>query len=335
MRIVCFGEVLIRLSAPGRELLLQRPELRVHVGGAEANVAVSLARLGLKSAVASVVPDNALGDAAIEELRRYGVDTTLVRTHAGRMGLYFLSPGAIQRPSQVLYDRADSSFALAPADLIDWTSALRGANWLHISGITPAVSPSAAAAALRAAKAARQAGANVSLDGNYRASLWGARSGEAPDILRALFAEADLAFADHRDIALITGKKTQGDEHEQRRHAAATAFAAFPNLKRIACTARRVHSVDHNDISGAMFTREGVWTTRDYALAQIVDRIGGGDAFAAGMLYGLENRLGDQDVLDFAIASACLKHSIPGDFNLATAADVQAFLSENKFDVRR
>ncbi|MES1201308.1 MAG: sugar kinase [Pseudomonadota bacterium] len=335
MRIVCFGALLIRLSAPGRETLLQTPELRVHVGGAEMNVAVSLAQFGVWSAAVSIVPDNALGRAAVGELRRYGADTSLMATHAGRMGLYFLSPGAIHRPSQVLYDRADSSFALAPADLIDWSPAFNGASWLHLSGITPAISANAAAAALRAAKTAKQAGVKISFDGNYRASLWGARAGEAPAILRALFAEADLVFADHRDIALITGKAAEGDEHEQRRHAAATAFATFPNLQRIACTGRRVHSVDHNDISGFMFTRDGVWTTRDHALPHIVDRIGGGDAFAAGVLYGLEKRLGDQEMLDFAIAAACLKHSIPGDFNLVTIADVQAFLSENKFDVRR
>ncbi|HVY86203.1 MAG TPA: sugar kinase, partial [Caulobacterales bacterium] len=266
MRIVCFGELLIRLSAPGREMLLQTPELRVHMGGAEANVAVSLARFGFAPSIVSIVSDNALGRAVIEELRRYGVDTTTIKTHAGRMGLYFLSPGAIQRPSQVLYDRADSSFALAPADLIDWAPILSGASWLHLSGIPPAISANAASAALRAAKAARQAGAKVSFDGNYRGSLWGGRAREAPGILGALLAEADLAFADHRDVALITGKTFDGDEHEQRQHAAATAFAAFPKLQRIACTARRVHSVDHNDLSGVMFTRDGVWTTREYAL---------------------------------------------------------------------
>jgi len=336
-RIVCFGELLVRLSAPGRELLLQSHKLDVCMGGAEANVAVSLAKLGRTSAMVSVVPDNALGAAVRGEMRKHGVDVAAVVNGPGRMGLYFLAPGAIQRPSEVLYDRADSAFALAAPSLFDWPKVLSGASWLHLSGITPAISANTADAALRAAKAARANGVKVSLDCNFRAKLWGQRQGEARAILAALVGEADLLFGEQRDIEMITGKAAQsaGDEIEARRHAAALAFASFPNLQRIASTTRKVVNVDHNDLAGVMFTRNGVWTTPSYALTPIVDRIGGGDAFAAGLLYGLEAQLPDQDMLDFAVAAACLKHSIPGDFNLVSADDVRAFLSETKFDVRR
>lgn len=335
-RVACFGEVLIRLSAPGREYLLQSPQLNVHVGGAEANVAVSLARLGVDARVVTIAARNALGEAALGELRRYGVDVSHARSVDGRMGLYFLAPGAIHRPSEVLYDRADSAFARAPADAIDWNAALKGAEWLHLSGITPAVSASASEAAVRAARAARAAGVKVSFDSNFRARMWESRGDDPRPVLSELMAQADLAFAEPRDIELVTGKKIEGANDEARRkHAAAIAFAAFPNLQRIASTTRTSVNVDHNTLSGVMFSRSGAWTTQEYALTPIIDRIGGGDAFAAGLLYGLIEGMADQESLDFAIAAACLKHSIPGDFNLARTDDIRLFLSENKFDVRR
>lgn len=332
-RIVCFGEVLIRLSAPGREVLLQNMSLNAHVGGAEANVAVSLARFGLDARMVSLLPENVLADAAIGELRRHGVDTSLIARGAGRMGLYFISPGAIHRPSDVLYDRADSAFARAASDAIDWSKALDGADWLHLSGVTLAISAKTSVAALRAAKAARAAGVKVSVDCNFRQRLWDARGDDPRPVLGAIFAEADLMFADHRDIELVTGKKAEGAD--KRAAAMEIAFATWPNLKRVAGTQRSVVSADHNELGGVMFTRDGRWTTKQYAVTPIVDRIGGGDAFAAGLLYGLNTDLSDQDSLDFAIAAACLKHSIPGDFNLSSVADVRAFLSQNGSDVRR
>jgi 2-dehydro-3-deoxygluconokinase len=335
-RVVCFGELLIRFSAPDHELLLQSPRLAVHFGGAEANVAVSLARLGLDPAMVSTVADNALGQAAIGELRRYGVDTTHVRAREGRMGLYFLTPGAIQRPSEVLYDRADSAFARASAEGLDWGAALAGASWLHVSGVTPAVSAEGAEASLAAVRAARAAGVKVSMDSNYRARLWSARSDDPRLILSAIVAEADLIFADPRDIEMVTGKSCgAGEESERRARAAAIAFEAFPKLTRVAATLRKTISVDHNELSAVMFTRACAYAAPTYTLTPIVDRIGGGDAFAAGLLYGLETGLGDQETLDFALAAACLKHSIPGDFSLASADDVRLCLSENRFDVRR
>ncbi len=336
-RFVCFGELLIRLSAPGREFLLQSPQLAVHIGGAEANVAVSLAKFGLDAAVVSIVSsNNALADAAIGELRRYGVDASGVVRADGRMGLYFLTPGAIHRPAEVLYDRANSAFANAAPDLIDWTRALADAQWLHISGVTPAVSAQTSEAAVRAVRAARAAGVRVSMDCNYRQKLWEARGDDPRPTLHAMMSEAEVIFADPRDIELITGKSAgQGDDNARRQAAAKIAFEAFPHLQRIAGTIRKTVNVDHNDLTGLMITRHGQWSTQEYAVQPIVDRIGGGDAFAAGLLYGLDAGMSDQDMLDFAIAAACVKHSIPGDFNLASADDIRAFLSDNRFDVRR
>jgi 2-dehydro-3-deoxygluconokinase len=329
-RFVCFGELLIRLSPPGRELLLQTPQLSTHYGGAEANVAISLARLGHDARMVSVVPDNALAQGALGELRRYGVDTSGVQTGAGRMGLYFMTAGAGQRPSDVLYDRAQSAFALAAPDAIDWKTALRGADWLHVSGVTPAVSANAAEAALRAVKAARSYGVNVSFDANFRAKLWEARGDDPRPTLNALFAEADLMFANARDITLVTGDKCGSDEE-----AAKIAFARYPNLQRIAATERKVVSSDHHELCGLMFTRTGATRTANNEITGIVDRIGGGDAFAAGLLHGLANDANDQNMLDFAVAAACLKHTIPGDFNLASEADVLFHLSASGSDVRR
>lgn len=329
-RIVCFGEILIRLSAPGRELMLQTPRLETHVGGAEANVAVSLARFGHDAATVSVLPDNALAHGALGELRRWNVDTHNVAFGPGRMGLYFLTPGAGQRPADVLYDRAHSAFALAAPETIDWSAALKGADWLHVSGVTPAVSSNGAEAALRAMKAARAAGVKVSYDANFRAKLWEARGGDPKPTLDELFAEADLAFAEARDISLVTGDRVETSED-----AAKIAFARYPNLKRIAHTERKVVSSDHHELSAVSVTRDGVTRTKSHTVTGIVDRIGGGDAFAAGVLHGLSTGANEQNALDFAVAAACLKHYIPGDFNLATADDVNFYLSNSGSDVRR
>ena len=335
-RIVCFGELLLRLAAPGRELLLQSPRLDVHVGGAEANVAVSLARFGHDVAMVSAVPRNALGIAAVGELRRHGVDTRGVAFAPGRMGLYFLATGAIQRPSEVLYDRAGSAFALAPADFHDWDALLRDAGTLHVSGVSPALGPAAAAATLRAVRMASERGLTVSFDGNYRPKLWAAWDADAPAILRGILAHVDLLFADHRDIAVVLGRDFDALPATQRTTAAAqAAFAAFPRLRRMATTVRTQHSVDHHELSAQLITREHEVATQAHSITPIVDRIGAGDAFAAGLLHGLRSGQDEAESLRFGLACACLKHSIPGDFNLAGIADVEAFLGERRFDVRR
>jgi 2-dehydro-3-deoxygluconokinase len=334
-RIVSFGEVLLRLSAPDSELLLQSPRLSVHVGGAEANVAVSLACLGLDSAMVSVVAGNALGAAAIGELRRRGVDVSGIARADGRMGLYFLTPGAVTRPSEVLYDRAASAFAEAAPDRIDWPAQLKGAAWLHLSGVTPAIGPNAAAAAIGAAKAAEAAGVPLSFDGNYRPTLWAAWQGDGPALLAELLSRATIAFADERDIGLVLGRTFDGTTPRERlRRAAGAAFAAWPALQRIACTTRLQHAVGAHDLSAVMITRESEFDAPAVSLSGIVDRIGGGDAFAAGVLFGLTTGLADEESLRFGLAAACLKHATPGDFNLASAAEVRAAM-QGGFDVRR
>jgi 2-dehydro-3-deoxygluconokinase len=332
----CFGELLLRLSAPGNETLLQSGSLAVHIGGAEANVAVSLAKFGHRAVMASVVADNPLGKACIGELRRHGVHTEAIHSIPGRMGLYFLTIGAGQRPSEVLYDRADSAFALADPGLIDWPAVLSEVSWLHISGITPAVSPSAAESALRAVRVARERGQSVSFDCNYRSKLWERWHGDARAILREIVAESDLLFAEERDMALILGRDFKNEPGPQRfQAAAADALASFPRLKRIATTVRTQRSVDDHDLSAKLMTRDGLLTTRTYSIGRIIDRIGSGDAFAAGVLHGLEIGLADQPTLDFALAAACLKHSIPGDFNLIAVEDVHNLVQDVGFTVRR
>lgn len=333
---VCFGELLLRLSAPNNELLLQSGSLAVHIGGAEANVAVSLAHFGHATSMVSIVPDNALGNACRGELRRHGVRTDGVQSGPGRMGLYFLTVGAGHRPSEVLYDRADSAFALAPAELMDWNPQFANASWLHVSGITPALGPSAAAAALRAVRAARAHGLSVSFDCNYRAKLWQRWHGDAPRVLREMLAEADLVFAEERDMALILGRDYQAVPAAERFQAsAADALSSFPHLKRVATTIRGQRSVDDHDLAAKLMTRSGLVTTRTYSIGRIIDRIGSGDAFAAGVLHGIESGLEDQASLDFGLAAACLKHSIPGDFNLSSVADVHNLLQDAGFTVKR
>jgi 2-dehydro-3-deoxygluconokinase len=273
----------------------------------------------------------------LDELRRHGVDVRGVRFALGRMGLYFLTPGAALRPSDIVYDREGSAFAAADPALVDWDAELDGAGLLHLSGVTPALGPNGSAAAVRAAEAARAKGLEVSFDGNYRGKLWAAWKGDGPAVLRKLLGCVSIAFVDDRDISLVLGRSFEGpDAGARRRAAAAAAFEAFPLLERIACTTRVARQVDHHELSAVMFARDGrELRTHELALAGVVDRIGGGDAFAAGLLHGFRTGLDDQAALDFALAAAGLKHSIRGDFNLAGGADVERALVQDGLDVRR
>jgi len=336
-RIVCFGELLARLTAPGRERLLQSPRLDVNIGGAEANVAVALAAFGHDAAVASRVPDNALGAAAVGELRRHDVDTRGIDAGPGRMGLYFLTVGAGHRPSEVLYDRAHSAFADAPADLFDWPALLAGARCLHLSGVTPALGATAAQAAIRAARAGREASVLVSFDGNFRSKLWQAWNGDAAAILREIVANADLVFADHRDVTVILGIDfPQATASERNRAAAAALFAAFPQVQRLVTTLRTTHSVDHHELSAMSIARDGrVQLAPTYPLTGTLHPIGPGDAFAAGVLHGVFAGMDDASGLHFGLGAACLKHSLPGDFLTLPATDVAGFIAEGRLDVRR
>src|SRR5258708_28510783 len=246
--VACFGEILLRLAASHSELLLQSRTFVGHIGGAEANVAVALAQWGHDATVVSVLPDNALGHAAAGELRRYGVRTDSIQFRPGRMGLDFLTVRACHRPSEVLYDREPSAFALASPELIDWNAVLSEVSWLHLSGITPAVGPQAAESALRAARAARALGVGVSFDCNYRAKLWERWHGDARPILRELIDQADLLFAEQRDIGLILGQSFEDvPAAEQFQVAGTQALETFSRLKRMATPVRIQRSVDAHD----------------------------------------------------------------------------------------
>ncbi len=333
-RFVAFGEVMLRMSPPGRELLLQTPRLDVWVAGAEANVATQLARLGHDTALVTALPANPLGEGALMHLRGQGVDTRGIQRREGRMGIYFVTTGAGFRPTDVLYDRADSAFAQAPADAWDWDKLLAGADRLHLSGITPALGPNGTAAALAAAAAATRLGVPISFDGNYRARLWEAWDSDPKTILTELIAQADVLFGNHRDVSLLLGKTFHGDGADRRREAAEAAFAAFPKLRLMASTARHADDADRNRISARIDTPEVGHQSDEATITGIVDRIGAGDAFAAGVLHGLRSGLDLPGIGATGLAATALKHSLPGDASLFSQADIDGFLAGG-FDVRR
>jgi 2-dehydro-3-deoxygluconokinase len=333
-KFLAFGEIMLRLSPPGRELLLQTPKFDVWVAGAEANVATALARLGHDVGFVSAVPANDLGDSAIATLRSHGIDTSTIQRRGDRMGLYFVTSGAGMRATEVIYDRAHSSFAEAPADAWDWDTLLKGVDRLHLSGITPALGPVPAQAAIAAAEAAAARGIPVSFDGNWRGKLWERWDGKPREILSRLVAQADLMFGNHRDIALLLDKPFSGDGEDRRREAADAAFAAFPKLQTIASTARHTEDVDRHLLSARIDTRDAHAQSAEITLAGIVDRIGAGDAFAAGVLHSLRSGGSIDDAARTGLALTALKHSLPGDASLFRQADVDAFLAGG-LDVRR
>ena len=333
-KLLAFGEIMLRLSPPGRELLLQTPKLDVWVAGAEANVVTQLARLGHDVGMATMVPDNDLGRAAITTLRGHGVDTSAIAFGGERMGLYFVTSGAGLRATEVIYDRAWSSFAEAPTSAWDWDTLLAGVDRFHLSGITPALGPVPAESALAAVEAATRRGIPVSFDGNWRGKLWERWDSNPRTILTDLVAHADLMFGNHRDIALLLGRDFSGDAEDRRREAAEAAFEAFPRLQTIASTARHIEHVDLHWLSARIDTRETHVQTEEVVLAGIVDRIGGGDAFAAGVLHGLRSGEDIGDIARIGLALATLKHSLPGDASLFRQADIDAYLAGG-LDVRR
>lgn len=329
--VVCFGEVMVRLSSPVGELPLQSPLLQAYVGGAEANVAVNICTLGGAARYVGALPDDPLGRAARDHMRRYGVDVSGLSTTSGRTGLYVVTPGAGLRPSEVHYDRAGSAFALAPPESYDWPRLLAGAGRLHLSGITPALGDGPARAALQAARTAAELGVPVSFDGNYRARLWAGREAEAPPVLHELLGFADLAFVDERDLALVLGRTFDGDA---RRVSARAAFEAFPRLQTIAATVR-AHG-DTPKLSATLFQRGGAeHVAGPLSLRGVVDRIGAGDAFAAGLLFALGDGRTEDEALRFALAAGALKHSVLGDALLLSAEAVRAAESGTFGDVRR
>jgi 2-dehydro-3-deoxygluconokinase len=334
MTVVCFGELLLRLTAPGRERLLQTPRLDVAVGGAEANVAVGLSCLGHATAMVSRVPANALGEAAIGYLRRYHVGASCVATAEGRMGLYFLSPGAGLRASEIVYDREESAFALADPGDFDWDRLLESASLFHMSGITPALGPRSAELAIAAVEAASARGVPISFDGNYRAQLWQRWQSDPRAILTRLVGKAEILFGNHRDVSLLLGREFAGEGEMRRREAAQAAFDAFENLRLIASTARHVVDADTHRISARIDARDASARTEEVTVAGIVDRIGGGDAFAAGILHGVLTGRDLDWTARAGLALSVLKHSLPGDASLFGTKDVESFLAGER-DVRR
>ncbi|HEV8365086.1 MAG TPA: sugar kinase [Gemmatimonadaceae bacterium] len=330
-RVVTLGEIMLRLKAPGFERLFQSPLLEATFGGAEANVAVSLAHFGVDACFVSAVPANPIGDACVAELRRFGVDTGAIRRQGDRLGIYFLESGANQRASKVTYDRSGSAMALARPNDFAWDGIFADADWFHISGVTPAISAQAAEIALAAAGAARAKGLTVSCDYNYRKNLW--RYGKsAPEVMRNLVALATIGIANEEDCQKALGIEADVDvtsgnlAEEKYRVLAARVLEAFPNLERQAITLRQSHSANRNGWSAVLATRSGFIRSKSYDIDDIVDRVGAGDAFAAGLIYGLRTFKDDQRALEFATAASCLKHSILGDFNRVTVAEVEALM---------
>ncbi len=330
--VITFGEIMLRLAPPGFERLLQSPQFTATFGGGEANVAVAVAGFGIPSRFVTVLPpDNAIADAFSGELRRFGVDSSCLVHGPGRFGIYFVEAGANQRPSKVLYDRTGSSLALAAPGAIDWEVALQGGTWFHITGITPALSQSAANLALESVQAAKSRGLTVSCDLNYRKNLW--NYGRKPsEVMSELLEYVDVGIANEEDCQMSLGIQSEADVHsgelstEQYRKLTIKVMEMYPNLKKMAVTLRESKSASHNGWSACLNDGTEFLVSRHYEITSIVDRVGGGDCFAGGLIYGLQKYASAKEALEFAVAASCLKHSIPGDFNRFTATEVEQLI---------
>ena len=330
--VITFGEIMLRLAPPGFERFLQSPQFVATFGGGEANVAVAVSQFGIPARYVTVLPpSNPIADAFAGEMRRFGVDPSFIVRQKGRFGIYFVEAGANQRPSKVVYDRENSAIALGKPGDIDWSKTLAGGSWFHITGITPALSQSAADLSLESVRKAREAGLTVSCDLNYRKNLW--KYGKAAkDVMPELLKSCDIAIANEEDCQASLGIHTDADVHSgklesaQYQKLAETVLSQYPNLKMIAITLRESKSASHNGWSACLHDRKDFLLSRYYDITHIVDRVGGGDCFAGGLIYGLLTLPSHQDALEFAVAASCLKHSIPGDFNRFNADEVQALI---------
>jgi len=323
---------MLRLKAPGHERLFQTPTFEATFGGGEANVAVSLANFGFDAGFVSSLPDNDIGESAIRELRRFGVDTTHINRSGDRVGIYFLEVGANQRPSKVVYDRAGSSVSTAQPGDFDWQAIFGGARWFHITGITPALSASAAQLSLEAVVAAKRAGVTVSCDFNFRSKLW--KYGKsAPEVMTKIVRYVDVGIANEEDcqrsLGISADVEVRGGELDRSRYEALSAqvLERFPDMSMIAITLRESHGADRNGWSACLRDGESFRLSRQYEITDIVDRVGGGDSFASGLIYGLNAFDERQKALEFAVAASCLKHSISGDFNRVSVAEINRLLA--------
>ena len=330
-KVVTFGEIMLRLATPEHLRFRQARSFNATFGGGEANVAVSLANYGIDVDYVTRLPQNDLGTACAAELRSFGVGTSNIVYGGERLGIYYLETGAVARPSKVVYDRAHSSAATVERGMIDWEQVLAGADWFHWTGITPAISASAAEVCLDACRAANSLGVKVSCDLNYRKNLW--KYGKtAAEVMPALVECCDVILGNEEDAEKVFGIKPEGfDAASTQGEVDAAAFrsvctqlmARFPRAKKVVITLRGSINADHNTWGGVLFDGETLYRSPRYDITDIVDRVGGGDSFMGGLIYGLLTYDDDQRALNFAAAASALKHTIYGDFNMVSVAEVE------------
>ena len=331
MKVLTFGEVMLRLRTPGHERFFQSNMMEATFGGGEANVAVSLANYGMNSEYFTILPNNDMGSYCINELRRFGVDTKKIQRGEGRMGIYFLENGANQLPSKVIYDRAYSAISLAKPGDVDWDKVFDGIDWFHITGITPAIRESAMELSLESVKAAKAKGITVSCDLNYRKNLW-KYGKKASEVMREMAKYIDVAIANEEDVQksleLTVDVNVESGELDRSKYKALgdKVLTAYPNMKMIAITLRESHSADWNGWAACLNDGKTFYESKKYEIRDIIDRVGGGDSFAGGLIYGLNNYEDKQQALEFAVAASCLKHSIIGDFNRVGVSDVEKLM---------
>lgn len=331
-KIITFGEIMLRLSTPGYLRFGQAKQFDATYGGGEANVAVSLANYGMDAKFVTRLPENDIAKACLKDLRSYGVDTSSIVYGGDRLGIYFLETGAVARPSKVVYDRANSSIATIKSGDIDWKKVLEGADWFHWTGITPALSQGAADVCLEAIKAANAMGITVSCDLNYRKNLW-KYGKKASEVMPALVEGCDVILGNEEDADKVFGIKPEGfdvtstgGQIDQRRFQSVgeQLMKRFPRAKKVIITLRGSINANHNTWGGVLWDGKTLYQSPRYDITHIVDRVGGGDSFMGGLIYGLLTYTGDdQKALNFAVAASCLKHTIFGDYNQVTVAEVE------------
>ena len=332
MKIVCFGELMLRLAPEGYYRISQAEKYLATFGGAEANVAVSLCNYGMDAGFVSKIPDNDIGRHCLNTLRYYGVDTTKVTRGGERLGIYFVEKGASQRPSKVIYDRAWSAISLAKPEDFDWDAIFEGAQWFHFTGITPALSDSMAEITETACRKAKEKGITISCDLNYRKKLWSRE--KAGQVMDKLCQYVDVCIANEEDAADVFGIHAAGTDinsgkldHEGYKDVAKQLADRF-GFKYVAITLRGSISANDNDWAAMLYDGKECCFSRSYRV-HIVDRVGGGDSFGAGLIYGLMNGYDAQAAIEFAVAASCLKQTIEGDFNQVTVSEVQALAGGN------
>lgn len=334
--VVTFGEIMLRLSPPGFQRFSQTNSFDVVYGGGESNVAVSLANYGVPVQFVTRLPNNDIGECALMEMRKRNVGTEYIQRGGQRLGIYFLETGAVSRGSKVIYDRAHSSISEIDAGMIDWDSVFYNVDWFHWTGITPAISQGAANACIEAVKIASEKGITISTDLNYRAKLW-KYGGDREKIMSELTSYCDIILGNEEDAEKHFGIKPEGlDITTQGEHVKAEAFLSvckqmmerFPNAKKVITTLRGSLSASHNTWAGVLYDGHNMYKSSEYQITHIVDRVGGGDSFMGGLIYGLIKwPTDDQKALDFAVAASCLKHTIQGDANLVTIDEVNKLMS--------